>query len=99
MNNDKIMKERIKTHTVHSDLDNSAVSTLETFLKSFGKINTNFAARDKWPNTDGTFEFVPNPDLSRIPEQSFFVQIKGTHYYRDSWLCRSFLPYQQYIFP
>ena len=83
MSDNEIMEKHIKTHTVHSDLDNAAVSVLENFLKSFGKINTNFAARDKWPNTDGTFEFVSNPDLSRIPEQSFFVQIKGTHYYSD----------------
>ena len=47
MNRDEIMKNCIKTHTVHSDLDNAAVSVLENFLKSFGKINTNFAARDK----------------------------------------------------
>lgn len=83
MNRDEIMKNCIKTHTVHSDLDNAAVSVLENFLKSFGKINTNFAARDKWPNIDGTFEFVSNPDILRIPEQNFFVQIKGTHYYSD----------------
>ena len=83
MNRDESMKNCIKTHTVHSDLDNAAVSVLENFLKSFGKINTNFAARDKWPNIDGTFEFVSNPDILRIPEQNFFVQIKGTHYYSD----------------
>ena len=78
MNRDEIMKNCIKTHTVHSDLDNAAVSVLENFLKSFGKINTNFAARDKWPNIDGNFELVQNPDISRKPMQNFVVQIKGT---------------------
>ena len=78
-----MQEKHIKTHTIHSALDMAAVSVLENFLKSFGKINTNFAARDKWPNTDGTFEFVSNPDSSKIPEQNFFVQIKGTHYYSE----------------
>ena len=52
---------------------------LQTFLRSNGKVNTNFASNDKWPNLDGKFEFVSNPDASRRPEQNFFVQIKGTH--------------------
>ena len=39
---------------------------------------------DRWPNHDGTFEFVPNPDISRCPEQVFMVQIKGTSNYRES---------------
>ena len=51
---------------------------LITFLISDGKINTNFSCDDKWPNHDGTFEFVSNPELSRCPEQNFIVQIKGT---------------------
>lgn len=77
--NRKNIEKHIKTHSKHSDEDRAAVSVLETFLRSNGRINTNFSCDDKWPNTDGTFEFVSNPDISRRPEQNFFVQIKGTH--------------------
>lgn len=59
----------IKTHSVHSDDDRSAVFVLETFLRSNGRINTSFASDDKWPNHDSTFEFVPNPDISRRPSR------------------------------
>lgn len=76
-------EKHIKTHTVHSDMDQAAVAVLETFLRSGGKINTNFASRDKWPNSDGTFEFVQEPLISRRPAQNFFVQIKGTHIYTE----------------
>lgn len=79
----KIIEGHIKTHSVSSDEDRAAVAVLETFLRSNGKINTNFSCNDKWPNTDGTFEFVSNPDISRNPEQNFFVQIKGTHKYSE----------------
>lgn len=77
--NKEIVKKHIKTHSERSAEDHAAVDVLKTFLRSYGKINTNFACDDKWPNTDGTFEFVSNPDISRRPEQNFFVQIKGTH--------------------
>ncbi|MCM1124205.1 MAG: ATP-dependent RecD-like DNA helicase [Eubacterium sp.] len=80
---EKHIKTHIKTHTKRSDEDCSAVTTLESFLRSNGKINTDFSKNDKWPNTDGTFEFVSNPDVSRRPKQNFFVQIKGTHIYED----------------
>lgn len=73
----------IKTHTERSSEDQAAVHFLENHLKSNGRINVNFAAVDKWPNTDGRFEFVPNPNVSRRPEQDFVVQIKGTHYYEE----------------
>ena len=76
-----IIQQHIRTHTERSVDDRSAVSLLENFLRSDGKINTNFSADDKWPNHDGTFEFVPNPDVSRKPKQNFYVQIKGTHDY------------------
>ena len=79
-----ISTQRIKTHTETSAEDSAAVTTLQSFLKSNGKINTNFAFNDKWPNTDGTFEFVPNPDISRRPEQNFFVQIKGTSSFSEN---------------
>lgn len=73
-----LIKQHIKTHTERSVDDRSAVSVLETFLRTDGKINHNFASDDKWPNIDGSFEFVSNPNLSRRPEQNFIVQIKGT---------------------
>lgn len=79
-----IIARHIKTHSERSAEDSAAVRTLDFFLRSKGKINTNFASNDKWPNTDGTFELVTNPNVSRSPEQNFFVQIKGTHIYRES---------------
>lgn len=75
----EVIERHIKTHSARSAEDRAAVATLETFLISNGKINTNFSCNDTWPNTDGTFEFVPNPVASRRPEQNFFVQIKGTY--------------------
>lgn len=77
------IERHIKTHSERSNDDRSAVSILETFLRSNGRINTSFAADDKWPNHDGTFEFVPNPDVSRRPTQTFYVQIKGTRNYTE----------------
>ena len=84
MEYEKAIKSHIATHTVHSDYDKSAVSRLETFLLSGGRIKTQFSCDDKWPNHDGTFEYVSNPELSRAPEQTFYVQIKGTHNYREN---------------
>lgn len=81
---DENILKHINTHTEKSAEDFAAVKTLEFFLRSNGKINTNFSYNDKWPNSDGTFELVSNPDNSRIPEQNFFVQIKGTHYLKES---------------
>lgn len=78
--NSEIIEKHIKTHSVHSVEDRDAVNVLEVFLRSNGKINCNFSCNDKWPNTDGTFEFVSNPDISRHPKQNFVVQIKGTHF-------------------
>lgn len=83
-NNNDLFVQHISTHSERSSEDRAAVSTLETFLNSGGKINTNFSCDDKWPNHDGTFEFVANPEISRIPEQNFIVQIKGTHNYREN---------------
>ena len=82
--NKKLSEQQVKTHTERSAEDSAAVSTLQSFLRSDGKINTNFAFNDKWPNTDGTFEFVPDPDISRRPKQNFFVQIKGTSSFSES---------------
>lgn len=75
--------ERIlKTHTERSEEDEAAVSVLKNYLKS-SNISTNFSSCDKWPNIDGTFEFVSNPAINRRPDQNFFVQIKGTSQYKE----------------
>lgn len=84
LNNSDLPSQHISTHSERSHEDRAAVSTLETFLNSGGRINTNFSCDDKWPNHDGTFEFVSNPEISRSPEQNFIVQIKGTHNYNES---------------
>lgn len=75
------IERHIKTHTQRADDDRAAISVLETFLRSGGRINPSFSTDDKWPNHDGTFEFVPNPDASRRPQQIFYVQVKGTRNY------------------
>lgn len=77
------VKKHIRTHSERSVEDRSAISLLGTFLNPDGRINTSFAANDTWPNHDGTFEFVSNPDVSRHPKQNFFVQIKGTSVYTE----------------
>lgn len=77
----ELLNKHLKTHCKRADEDRSAISVLNTFLRSDGKINTNFECNDTWPNTDGTFEFVSNPDMSKIPEQNFIVQVKGTAKY------------------
>lgn len=74
----ELLEKHIKTHTERSNDDRNAVSVLEVFLRSDGKINHNFSRDDKWPNIDGSFELVPNPTVSRRPKQNFVVQIKGT---------------------
>lgn len=76
--------KHLNTHSYVSNVDRSTVSLLETYLRSNGCINCNFAKDDKWPNIDGTFELVPDPMASRIPEQNFFVQIKGTEEYTET---------------
>lgn len=74
----ELVQQHIKTHTERSEEDVAAVNTLNSFLYAEGKINTDFSSNDKWPNHDGTLEFVPDPDLDRRPKQCFYVQIKGT---------------------
>lgn len=78
------LQRHVKTHTGRSADDSDAVSFLQSFLRSGGKIIHNFSCNDKWPNIDGTFELVPNPDASRQPKQNFVVQIKGTNHARFS---------------
>lgn len=79
----ELIQQHVATHTIHSAEDRSAVSYLESVLNPGGKINTAFSCDDKWPNHDGTFEYVSNPDISRRPEQNFIVQIKGTSNYEE----------------
>lgn len=80
----EIIESHIKTHTERSADDVAAVSTVEYFLRTGGRIITNFSRNDKWPNIDGTFEFVSNPEFDRRPRHNFFVQIKGTNNYSES---------------
>lgn len=78
------MEKHVKTHSQRSAEDAAAVNSLETFLDFDGRINCDFSKRDKWPNIDGFFEFVPEPDFNRRPAQTFFVQIKGTHVFTEN---------------
>lgn len=68
------LKRHISTHTARSAEDRSAVSYLESVLNPAGRINTSFASDDKWPNHDGMFEYVSNPDKSRRPEQNLLYK-------------------------
>lgn len=79
----EILRRHISSHTKQSEEDRSAVHYLEYVLAPEGRINTSFSSDDKWPNHDGMFEYVPNPDISRRPEQNFIVQIKGTHVFNE----------------
>ncbi len=74
---DEDIERHIKTHSERSEEDRAAVSVLEFFLRC-SNISTNFASEDKWPNTDGNFELINDPNISRRPFQNFTVQIKGT---------------------
>ena len=78
------LRNHIATHSERSAEDRSAVSYLESVLSPEGRINPSFGKDDKWPNHDGMFEYVSNPDKSRRPEQNFVVQIKGTHLYTEN---------------
>ena len=79
MVNKELIKRHIKTHTENESIDRTTIAVLTEFLDTRdGKINPNFTANDKWPNTDGVFDFIPEPAISRRPEQEFDVQIKGT---------------------
>lgn len=80
----EIIEQHVHTHSEQSYADSSAVSTLRMFLRSNGKINFKFAEGDKWPNSDGLFELVLDPAVSRRPGQNFFVQIKGTAHYTET---------------
>lgn len=83
------IKKHIKTHTKHSDEDRAAVSILETFLRSDGRINPLFASDDKWPNHDGTFEFVPDPDISRAPKQPSMFKLKERIFIKNLIIMKS----------
>ena len=66
------IEAHVHTHTQNSATDIAAVTTIKNLLKNDGKFFPAFSEYDKWPNIDGRFEFVPNPELSRKPEQNFF---------------------------
>lgn len=83
MKQKEYIERHIATHTVRSAEDRSAVSFLESVLNPGGSICTSFSSDDKWPNHDGFFEYVSNPDISKSPKQNFIVQIKGTHNYDE----------------
>ena len=53
---------KLATHTKNAEYDSDAVNVLNRFLMSDGKINTSFASNDKWPNHDGKFEYVADPE-------------------------------------
>ena len=74
------LKKHLRTHSARSVDDREAVGVLGSFLISRGRINCEFACNDTWPNIDGHFELVPNPNASRHPIQNFVVQIKGTNH-------------------
>lgn len=71
-------ENHISSHTENSFRDSQAVHGLQSLLEEFGRIKTEFACDDKWPNTDGRFELISDPEISNIPSQSFIVQIKST---------------------
>ena len=73
------IERHLKTHSERSADDDDAVSALKFFLRSNGRIHATFSTNDKEPNTDGRFELVSDPSISRCPAQSFVVQIKGTN--------------------
>lgn len=77
------LERHLKTHCERAVEDCSAVDTIRYFFNSNGRINTDFSSDDKWPNADGRFELVPQPEISRRPMQNFFVQIKGTTVYKE----------------
>lgn len=74
------LQRHIKTHTERSADDRDAIAVLLNRLRSGGRINCSFSDTDKWPNTDGFFELVPDPEATRRPKQNFIVQIKGTNH-------------------
>lgn len=79
----EIIERHVKTHTQSSAMDAAAVNTIESFIDYDVRFNCQFSKRDKWPNTDGYFELVPDPDVNKRPAQTFFVQIKGTHNFTE----------------
>ena len=80
MNETKENLERaLNIHSVLSDEDKAAVSSLESILNYGTKIHTNFDKEDKWPNIDGTFVLSYNNEKHGVPLQNFVIQIKSTN--------------------
>ena len=72
------LRKHIKTHSENAVKDVQSIHALESFLRYGGKIITDLKSYDKWPNIDGNFELVTNPNISRSPKARFVVQVKGT---------------------
>lgn len=66
------LQRHLKTHTERSNDDRNAISVLQTFLRSDGKINHNFACNDKWPNIIKLKRFY---SYGFEKKQSFFQRI------------------------
>lgn len=79
----KRLDEIIKTHSRTEAIDSASITVLNSFLKSKGKINTNFKSCDKWPNTDGNFELMCDEGYEKVLIQNFIVQIKSTTLYSE----------------
>ena len=77
----EIVEKHIKTHSARSVEDCDAVTVLNSFLRSDGKINKNFSCNDKWPNIDGTFEFVSNPSVSLQVTRQYVPKVLETKAY------------------
>lgn len=72
---------RYEHFSIHQTIPNQSVSNKKQGLHF---CNPCRFISDKWPNIDGTLEFVENPLITRRPKQNFFVQIKGTHLYTET---------------
>lgn len=60
MTRKELIEQHIKTHTVNEEKDKQTVAFLECNLNKKGRIRTDFSDNDKWPNHDGTFEYIEN---------------------------------------
>ena len=79
LNNSDLIRRHISTHSERSAEDRAAVSALETFLASDGKINTNFSCDDK-------LLLLKNyPIIKKIIEdEGFLLNERKTHFHTPS---------------
>ena len=80
MQQEELIQRHIATHTIRSAEDRSAVRYLESVLNPGGKINTAFSCDDKWPNHDGTFEYVSNLIIMKNKMVQFVIVLKAYHF-------------------